>query len=109
MLEVAYVGNHGVHLQGSNDFNDPVAGPGAIQARRPYQPWGTITFNTQDVSHDLQSLQTKIEHRASNGLTGLVSYTWSKFMQFNQSPALGGNLRLRVRPIRPSTLRTIWR
>ena len=92
VLEVAYVGNHGVHLNGTNDFNDPDPGTGGMQARRPYQPWGTITFNTQDISTNYNSLQAKVDHRASNGLTGLVAYTYSKFLQFNQSPALGGNL-----------------
>ncbi len=64
---------------------------GAVQARRPYQPWGTITFESQDLGTTYQSLQSKLEHRPANGLTGLISYTWSKFMQSNQSPALGGN------------------
>ena len=92
VFDIAYVGNHGVHLQSTNDFNDPSPGPGSIQTRRPYQPWSTITYQTQDLTTTYQSLQTKIEHRAGNGFTGLISYTWSKFMQFNQSPALGGNL-----------------
>jgi hypothetical protein len=91
LLEVSYVGNHGVDLNGTNDFNDPIPGAGAIQARRPYQPWGTITFITQDTSTGYNSLQAKLEHRESHGLQLLVAYTWSKFMQFNQSPALGGN------------------
>ena len=91
VLEVGYVGNHGVDLNGTNDFNDPAPGPGAIQARRPYQPFGTIVFNTQDTQTNYNSLQAKIDHRASYGLSGLLSYTYSKFMQFNQSPSLGGN------------------
>jgi hypothetical protein len=91
VFEIAYVGNHGVHLQGTNDFNDPTPAAGGIQGRRPFQPWGTITFQSQDVGTTYQSLQSKIEHRAGNGLTGLISYTWSKFMQSNQAPALGGN------------------
>jgi Carboxypeptidase regulatory-like domain len=91
VLEVAYVGNHGVHLQSTDDFNDPTPATGAVQGRRPFQPWGTITFESQDLGTTYQSLQSKIEHRVGNGLTGLISYTWSKFMQSNQSPALGGN------------------
>ncbi len=91
MLEVGYVGNHGVDLNSTNDFNDPTPGPGSVQARRPYQPWGTIAFNTQDLSTNYSSLQAKLEHRESHGLQLLVAYTYSKFMQFNQSPALGGN------------------
>jgi hypothetical protein len=92
LLEVAYVGNRGVHLNGSNDFNDPSPGPGSVQARRPNQPFGTISFNTQDTSTSYDSLQAKLDHRASHGFSGLISYTYSKFLQFNQSPALGGNL-----------------
>jgi hypothetical protein len=95
VFEIYYVGNHGVHLQGTDDFNDPapaVPAPGiTIQSRRPYQPWGTITMQAEDVGTTYQSLQSKIEHRAGNGLTGLVSYTWSKFLQSNESPQLGGN------------------
>jgi|CZKL01.1.fsa_nt_gi hypothetical protein len=76
MLEAGYVGNHGVDLNGTNDFNDPTPGPGSIQTRRPYQPWGTITFNTQDLSTNYNSIQAKLEHRESHGLQGLVSYTF---------------------------------
>lgn len=92
VLDINYVGNLGLHLQSTDDFNDPSPAPGAIQGRRPYQPWGTITFESQDLGTTYQSLQSKIEHRMGNGFTGLISYTWSKFMQSNQSPALGGNL-----------------
>jgi len=92
VADIAYVGNHGVHLQSSNDFNDPSPGPGAIQPRRPYQPFSTINFQAQDLSTNYNSLQAKIEHRAGNGFSGLIAYTYSKFLQFNQAPALGGNL-----------------
>jgi hypothetical protein len=91
VLEVGYVGNHGVDLNGTNDFNDPLPGAGAVQGRRLYQPWGTITYNTQDTSTSYNSLQAKLEHRTGYGLNALVAYTYSKFLQFNQSPALGGN------------------
>jgi len=91
VFEIYYVGNLGLHLQSTDDFNDPSPAAGAVQGRRPYQPWGTITFQSQDLGDTYQSLQSKIEHRAGNGLTGLVAYTWSKFLQSNQSPSLGGN------------------
>ena len=90
VFELIYVGNHGVHLQSTDDFNDPTPAAGAVQARRPYQPWGTITMQSQDLGTTYQSLQSKLEHRAGNGFTGLISYTWSKFLQSNESPALGG-------------------
>jgi hypothetical protein len=91
VFDIGYVGNRGVHLNSSNDFNDPLPGPGSIQSRRPYQPWGTISFNTQDMSQSYSSLQTKFEHRFSHQFMFLTSYTWSKLMMYSQSPALGGN------------------
>jgi hypothetical protein len=92
VFDIAYVGNHGLHLQATDDFNDPSPAAGAVQARRPYQPWGAITFQSQDLGTTYQALQAKIERRVSDGITGLISYTWSKFMQSNQSPPLGGNI-----------------
>ncbi len=92
LAEVAWVGNNALHLQSTDDFNDPSPGPGAVQGRRPYQPWGTITYESQDQGATYESLQAKLEHRASNGLTGLVSYTFSKMLQETQTPAVGGNL-----------------
>ena len=91
VFELAYVGNLGLHLQATDDFNDPTPAAGAVQARRPYQPWGAIAFQSQDLGTTYQSLQSKLERRLGNGFTGLISYTWSKFMQSNQSPPLGGN------------------
>ena len=92
VFDIAYVGNHGLHLQATNDFNDPPPAAGAVQGRRPFQPWGAVTFQSQDLGTTYQALQAKLERRVSDGITGLISYTWSKFMQSNQSPALGGNI-----------------
>jgi hypothetical protein len=92
VFDIAYVGNHGLHLQATNDFNDPSSAAGGVQARRPYQPWGAITFQAQDLGTTYEALQAKLERRVSDGITGLISYTWSKFMQSNQSPPLGGNI-----------------
>ncbi|HVU45117.1 MAG TPA: carboxypeptidase-like regulatory domain-containing protein [Terracidiphilus sp.] len=92
LFEVAYVANHGVHLQGSDDFNDPTPGPGSVQSRRPHQPWGTISMQSQDQSTTYNSLQTKFQHHMGNGLAVLISYTWSKYLQEAQTPQVGGNL-----------------
>jgi hypothetical protein len=91
VFDIGYVGNRSVHLNSFNDFNDPTPGAGAIQARRPYQPWGIITFNSQDLSQNYSSLQTKFEHRFSHEFSLLASYTWSKLMMYSQTPAVGGN------------------
>jgi hypothetical protein len=92
VLEIGYVGNRGVHLSATNDANVPlVPGPGAIQARRPYPLWSGIAYQTQDMSNHYDSLQAKFEHRFSYGFGGLVAYTYSKVLQYNQSSVLGGN------------------
>jgi hypothetical protein len=91
VLEVNYVGNHGVNLYEGNPINDPPAGPGAIQARRPYPIFGAITYNGQDNSTIYHALQAKFEKRVSAGLWYLVSYTWSKSINVGNTPAVGGD------------------
>ncbi len=91
LLEVAYVANHALHLQASDSFNTPTPAAGAIQGRRPYQPWGSMTLQSQDNGATYQSLQTKFQRRMSNGLAGMVSYTWSKFLNIAQTPQAGGD------------------
>ena len=40
IVEVDYVGNKGAFLNGTNAANNPPAGAGTIQARRPYPRFG---------------------------------------------------------------------
>jgi len=92
VLEIGYVANRGVHLSSTNDSNVPlVPGSGAIHGRRPYPLWSGIAYQTQDMSNHYDSLQAKLEHRFSYGFGGLVAYTYSKVLQYNQSSVLGGN------------------
>jgi Carboxypeptidase regulatory-like domain len=91
VAEVGYVGNHGVHLQGTQDLNDPPPGPGAVGPRRPYPTFGGTTLFSSEIGTTYNSLQAKIDQRLNNGLTFLAAYTWSKFLQSNPAPALGGN------------------
>ncbi|MBZ5626966.1 MAG: carboxypeptidase-like regulatory domain-containing protein [Acidobacteriia bacterium] len=91
VLEVNYVGNRGVNLYEGNPINDPLAGPGSIQARRPYPIFGGITYNGQDNSTIYHALQAKFEKRVSGGLWYLVSYTWSKSINLGNTPSVGGD------------------
>jgi hypothetical protein len=91
VVEVNYVGNRGVNLYEGNPINDPLAGPGAIQARRPYPIFGAITYNGQDDSTIYNALQAKFEKRAAGGLWYLVSYTWSKSINVGNTPSVGGD------------------
>ncbi len=77
-IDVAYVGSKSTHLQTQPSINDPLPGPGAIQARRPYPQWGTIVYGTFDGYGTYDALQSKLESRNWHGLTTLVTYVYSK-------------------------------
>ncbi|MEO7144887.1 MAG: hypothetical protein ABI165_15420, partial [Bryobacteraceae bacterium] len=91
VFEADYVGNLSLHLNSGNPINDPLAGPGAIQPRRPYPTWGGISYFAQDTSSTYHALQAKLEKRYSAGIWYLVSYTYSKSFTTQNTPAVGGD------------------
>jgi carboxypeptidase family protein len=91
VLEVDYVGNKGSHLAGTTAVNNPPAGQGQIQSRRPYPRYGAISYFSQDVSSNYHALQTKLERRLSRGAWYVLSYTFSKNIQRANAPAVGQN------------------
>jgi hypothetical protein len=91
VMEVDGVGNKGTSLFAGDNINDPPAGPGAVQARRPYPLFGEITYDAQDSTSIYNALQGKFEKRASAGWWYLASYTWSKSFTIAETPAAGGD------------------
>lgn len=91
VAEIDYVGNKGSFLNGTNAANNPPAGSGAIQGRRPYSRFGSINYFSQDVSSSYHALQAKLEKRVSAGLWYLASYSFSKSMIHQNAPAKGGD------------------
>lgn len=91
VLEADYVGNKGVNLYVGDPINDPIAGPGAIQARRPFPLFGGITYNAQDASSIYNALQVKFEKRVSAGFWYLISYTYAKNFFTQVTPGSGGD------------------
>jgi hypothetical protein len=77
-LDVAYVANKTTHMQQAFEINDPNPDPGAVQARRPLPQWGPISDSFFAGNGNYNALQTKLETRAFEGATLLVSYTYSK-------------------------------
>jgi Carboxypeptidase regulatory-like domain/TonB dependent receptor/TonB-dependent Receptor Plug Domain len=77
VLETTYLGSKGTHLLLSRNLNQPAPGPGAIQARRPYPQWGSITWVDAVGTSTYHSLAVRLERRYSNGLSLLASYTYS--------------------------------
>src|SRR6266567_3924788 len=97
LLDVAYIGNHGLKLQGFFNANqiNPAAG-----FTRPYHTWGGYvgtTFNGGDITEagnvmysHFNALQVKYEQRFVAGLTLLNSFTVEHSMD-NASASLEGN------------------
>ena len=77
-LDLAYVGTKGTRLQTSRGLNVPLPGAGSIQPRRPYNEFGSITWNEQSASSIYHSMQLKVERRFYQGLSLLGAFTWSK-------------------------------
>ena len=77
-LEVGDLGKSSARVERDIQFNQPLPGPGAIQARRPFPRFGNGTLRDDGSKATYHALQTKLEKRYSNGMSFLVSYTWSK-------------------------------
>ena len=79
-LEVAYLGNRGNRLRNAQNINAPVAGPGVLQAKRPYPAFSTITSYNNIGSSSYHSLFIESQKRFSGDLSFLASYTWAKLL-----------------------------
>ncbi len=82
LLDVAYVGNHGVGLTILADANQAVPnllGQNlSVNARRPIPNFTTIEESWDGGFSTYNALQTKFEKRYSVGLYFINSFTWSK-------------------------------
>jgi hypothetical protein len=93
LLDVAYVGNRGIHLGREMGLNAPLTpGPGAIQARRPLPNFGPVTSIQYDALSTYHALQAKVEKHFTKGLSFLVSYTWSKNLDEASNENSGGTV-----------------
>jgi hypothetical protein len=88
LIDIAYVGNHGVKLQGFLNANqkNPAAG-----FARPYTKWPSdITAAVNEFYSNFNSLQVKYEQQFVGGLTLLNTFTWEHSLD-NASASLEGN------------------
>ena len=90
-LEVNYVGTRGSHQQQAENINIPPAGPGSVQARRPFPRFGNMSIHSQAMSSRYHALQAKLQKRVSDGYWYLVSYTRSTSLRTVPAPEIGGN------------------
>ncbi|MDP9051823.1 MAG: TonB-dependent receptor [Acidobacteriota bacterium] len=88
LLDIAYVGSHGVKLEGFLNANQKNP---ALGFARPYTNWPTdITEALNEFYSHFDSLQVKYEQRFVGGLTLLNSFTWEHSLD-NASASLEGN------------------
>ena len=82
MVELAYNGNHSLDLPILGDFNqaNPNAPGGTlgVQARRPIPGFGPITWVDPVGNNSYNGLSARVEHRFSNGLYFVNSFTWGR-------------------------------
>jgi hypothetical protein len=83
--QVSYVGSssHDLYLQ--NNIDQPLPGPGNVQARRPLPEYSAINAYNPYISAHYESLQSQLERRYSKGLTLLAAYTWSHALDNDSS------------------------
>jgi hypothetical protein len=88
LLDVAYVGNHGLKLQGFVNGNQKNP---ALGFARPFANWPSdITEAQNEFYSNYNALQVRYEQRFVGGLTLLNSFTWEHSLD-NASASLEGN------------------
>ncbi len=94
LVDVAYVGNHGVKLEAMLNGNQRTVLGGTTAAplySRPFANWSSdITEALNQAMSNYNALQVRYEQRMVAGLTLLNSFTWSHSMD-NASASLEGN------------------
>lgn len=91
VASVAYVGNHGTHLNTSAiDINQvPANKLGQGQLATPYPIFGQITGSTNNAISNYNALQATLTKRMSYGLQFSTNYTWSHFLDDMDSSGWG--------------------
>jgi len=82
LIRAAYVASRTNHIMESEQINAAVSAPNTTsatdQARRPFQPYGSIVQGTASGNAWYNSLQITMEKRLSHGFTVLANYSLSK-------------------------------
>jgi len=91
VLETTYLGSKGTRLPLNFNINQPTPAAGAIQGRRPFQPWGAINYRDPVGTSNFHALSVRIERRFTAGLSLLSSWTYSKSIDLGNQPATSGD------------------
>jgi hypothetical protein len=96
MLEVGYVGSHGLHMMRTQDVNQPLPNVGIANKTlnanqlRPYLGYGVISNREQSYASKYNGFQAEINRRFSNGFMIKADYTWSKAL--DNTDCCSGNI-----------------
>ena len=96
LVDTNYVGTKGEHLNINYNINADYPGGGSTASRRPYQGFNDINFVTPMGNSEYNALQMRVQRRYTNGISLLVSYTWSKSIDLG-SGQLVGDMSMRNR------------
>ena len=94
VADVTYVGNHGTNLNLStnldiNQVPENLLGPNDL-GNKPYPLFNQIQGRTNNGISNYNALQTSLTKRVSYGLQFNVNYTWSHFLNDQDSSGWGG-------------------
>lgn len=76
-LRASYVGNKGTHQDRLFNLNDPPPALGAVQPRRPFQPFGTIGYYESGRNSISNQLQLGATRRFAAGLSFQFEYQFT--------------------------------
>jgi hypothetical protein len=91
VAEIAYVGNHGKNLNFPVDINqvpESKLGPNDL-GDKPYPIFRSINGSTNNAISNYNALQAQMTKRMSYGLEFNVNYTWSHFLDDQDSSGWG--------------------
>jgi hypothetical protein len=80
LADVTYTGTVGHKLGGSRSISQPRPGPGPQQPRSPFPQYTSLSSYESVYNSAYHGLAAKLERRFSGGLSFLVAYTWSHFI-----------------------------
>jgi hypothetical protein len=88
VMKLDYVGSVSRHQYIVPEANTALyPGPGPISERQPFPQYGgPFSFSWNDAPGSYNALQAQVQKSLSNGLFFLVSYTWSKSMDWQSDP-----------------------
>jgi hypothetical protein len=77
-LEAGYLGGLSRHLQGFQNVDQGIPGPGTANSRLPYPGFSNIQYVQDGGTGDYNSLSVKVTRWFQQGFSVIGSYTWAK-------------------------------